>query len=248
MNQTMNMLLHLPATQIVQHLPQTFASMTAHQLFKLAQLSNLPREEMAKRSLPEAAIKQIIDHKPFLSSYIQQYSAAARRLQVQLQQQQPQQQQNLQQLMQSQQQQQQPPQAQPQVVPASTEQSSSMGSQVQGTNALQYALTMQQVNGMVSGPLPAPMMQIMQDAATKPEMLQQAVRRLGQLKEMARTTLADPAQKIVPDNERESFRNIFREQLRTHAEVEKVLPLFILYVKEEHSLQTILKMVCLFLL
>lgn len=50
------------------------------------------------------------------------------------------------------------------------------------------------------------MMQITQDAITRLEMLQQAVRRLGQLEEF------------------------FFEQLRTHEEPVGVLPLFIVYV------------------
>ena len=220
--------------QLMPHAPTAFGHMPLLTCYRLAMLSKLSNDELMKK-VPggQNLANQIIEQRPFLQNFLQQYQAAMTLYTRQQQQ-----------SMQSQLQHQITPN-QPQMAPGMTEQSSFNGPLVQGPNVMQSVSPMQQPNGAV--PAIPNTVTIMQDAMSRPELFQQAVRKVAQLKEAIRQALPETGSKPVPDGEKEMFRNIFHELLQTYAEVEKLLPLYLVYGLPDTNLGTILKMVCLFL-
>lgn len=222
-------------SQLMPHAPTPFVNMTLQSCYRLAVLSRMSNDDLMKRvPAGQSLVNQIIEQRPFLQNFAQQYQAVMTLYNRQQQQ-----------SMQSQQQlQQQIAPNQPQMAPGMTERPSFNGPLAQGPNVMQSISPMQQSNGAVSA---TPVAIMIQDAMSRPEVFQQAVRKVAQSKDQIRQALPETGSKVVSDSEKEMFRNIFRELLQTYAEVEKLLPLYLVYGLQEGNLGTILKMVRLFL-
>lgn len=78
--------------------------------------------------------------------------------------------------------------------------------------------------------------------------LQQASKRLDQLKLTAKQSTPHSGTEFIPDSEREAFASVFRDLLKAHAQVDKLVLLHLVYVKAEQDLSLTLRLVCLLLL
>ena len=76
-----------------------------------------------------------------------------------------------------------------------------------------------------------------------PNLYQQNARRAAHLKELIRVSLPEPGEKQVSESEMGTFRSIMQELVKAQVEIEKLLTLHLMHVKDEQSLQITLKMV-----
>lgn len=204
--------------QIVPSAPPALANMPAQNCLRLALIAAQPIEELQKKNLPGDALKHILEHKVFLQNFLQYCQNTMKKQQTQ------------QQLIQAHQAQQQVSQGPSSAMNMPAEQAQSSFPN-KGPFLANGSIALVDI-GLIK-----------QEAMSRPEVYQQAFRRIGILKESTRHSLPDTGSKGIPNEEHELFKNIFARLLKLHQDVESLLPAYMIFVKEEQHLQSVLKMV-----